>query len=135
MKLTVTLQNKIDKNVLIKLRGFDKKSLTEQGMKECAENNKIVFKYAKSMKHPGPAKNYKKQDLNSRSSSNWGWLYAYASRFPDHENVQRLKQWSQDKSKLNSYQWDIVHHYLNIGNRPFGSASWTVVEANCHFTK
>ena len=99
------------------------------------ENNEIVFEYAKSMKHPGPAKNYKKQDLNSRSSSNWGWLYAYVSRFPDHENVQRLKEWSQDKSKLNSYQWDIVHHYLNIGNRPFGSASWTVVEANCHFTK
>ena len=35
------------------------------------ENNEIVFKYAKSMKHPGPAKNYKKQDLSSRSSSNW----------------------------------------------------------------
>ena len=99
------------------------------------ENNEIVFKYAKSMKHPGPAKNYKKQDLNSRSSSNWGWLYAYVSRYPDHENVQRLKNWSQNKSNLNSYQWDIVHHYLNIGNRPFGSASWTVVEANCHFTK
>ena len=99
------------------------------------ENNEIVFEYAKSMKHPGPAKNYKKQDLNSRSSSNWGWLYAYVSRFPDHENVQRLKEWSQDKSKLNTYQWDLVHHYLNIGNRPFGSASWTVVEANCHFTK
>ena len=99
------------------------------------ENNEIVFKYAKSMKHPGPAKNYKKQDLNSRSSSNWGWLYAYASRFPNHDNVQRLKEWSQNKSELNSYQWDIVHHYLNIGNRPFGSASWTVVEPNCHFTK
>ena len=26
------------------------------------ENNEIVFKYAKSMKHPGPAKNYKKQE-------------------------------------------------------------------------
>ena len=99
------------------------------------ENNEIVFEYAKSMKHPGPAKNYKKQDLNSRSSSNWGWLYAYVSRFPYHENVQRLKKWSQVKSNLNKYQKDIVHHYLNIGDRPFGSASWTVVEANCHFTK
>ena len=99
------------------------------------ENNEIVFEYAKSMKHPGPAKNYKKQDLNSRSSSNWGWLYAYVTRFPDHENVQRLKKWSQDKSNLNSYQWDIVQHYLKIGKRPFGSASWTVVEPNCHFTK
>ena len=99
------------------------------------ENNEIVFKYAKSMKHPGPARNYKKQDLNSRSSSNWGWLYAYASRFPDHENIQRLKKWSQNKSDLNSYQWDIIHHYLNIKKRPFSSASWTVVEPNCHFTK
>ena len=99
------------------------------------ENNEIVFKYAKSMKHPGPAKNYKKQDLESRSSSNWGWLYAYASRFPNHENVQRLKKWSKDKSNLNSYQLDIVNHYLNIGKRPFGWASWTVVEPNCHFTK
>jgi len=99
------------------------------------ENNEIVFKYAKSMKNPGPAKNYKKQDLESRSSSNWGWLYAYASRFPNHENVQRLKEWSKDKSNLNSYQLDIVNHYLNIGKRPFGWASWTVVEPNCHFTK
>ena len=99
------------------------------------ENNEIVFKYAKSMKHPGPAKNYKKQDLNSRSSSNWGWLYAYSTRFPNHDNVQRLKKWSQNKSDLNSYQWDIVHHYLNIESRPFSSASWTVVEPNCHFTK
>ena len=99
------------------------------------ENNEIVFKYAKSMKHPGPAKNYKKQDLNSRSSSNWGWLYAYASRFPDHENILRLKTWSLNKSNLNSYQQSIVHHYMNIGKRPFGSASWTVVEPNCHFTK
>ena len=52
-----------------------------------------------------------------------------------HENVKRLKEWSKDKSNLNSYQWDIVQHYLNIGKRPFGSASWTVVEPNCHFTK
>ena len=36
----VYVKNKIDKNVLIKLRGFDKKSLTEQGMKECAKKNK-----------------------------------------------------------------------------------------------
>ena len=46
-----------------------------------------------------------------------------------------IKKWSKDKSNLNSYQWDIVHHYLNIKKRPFSSASWTVVEPNCHFTK
>ena len=86
------------------------------------------------MRYPGPAKNYKKQDLKWNNSSNWDGC-TYASRFPDHENVQRLKRWSQNKGDLNSYQWDIVHHYINIGKRPFGSASWTVVEPNCHFTK
>ena len=49
------------------------------------ENNEIVFPYAKEMRHPGPAKNYKKQDLKWNNSSNWGWLYSYVSRFPDHK--------------------------------------------------
>ena len=99
------------------------------------ENNEIVFKYAKENRWPGPAKNYKVQDLDSRSSSNWGWLFAYASRFPDHKNIQRLKNWSKNKNNLNSYQSKIVSQLENINKRGFGSASWTVVEPNCHFTK
>ncbi len=99
------------------------------------ENNEIVFKYAKENRWPGPAKNHKIQDLSSNSGSNWGWLYAYAIRFPDHENIQRLKNWSKNKSELNSYQSKIVNAYLNINKKGFGSASWTVVEPNCHFTK
>ncbi len=99
------------------------------------ENNEIVFKYAKENRWPGPAKNYKVQDLRSDSSSNWGWLYAYASRFPDHENIKRLKKWSLNKSELNSYQSNILYQYLNIGKKGFGHASWTVVEPNCHFIK
>ena len=99
------------------------------------ENNEIVFKYAKENRFPGPAKNYKIQDLKPNSGSNWGWLYAYVSRFPHHENVKRLKKWSENKSNLNSYQINIVYQFLNIGKKGFGSASWTVVEPNCHFTK
>ena len=99
------------------------------------ENNELVFKYAKENRWPGPATNYKVQDLRSDSGSNWGWLYAYVSRFPDHENVKRLNKWSKNKSSLNSYQSNIVYHYLNIGKKGFGHASWTVVEPNCHFTK
>ena len=99
------------------------------------ENNEIVFKYAKSMKHPGPAKDYKKQDLDSRSGSNWGWLFAYATRFPDHENIQRLKRWSKNKSDLNIYQKRIIYQLENVSKKGFGSASWTVVEPYCHFTK
>ena len=99
------------------------------------ENNELVFKYAKENRFPGPAKNYKVQDLKSNSGSNWGWLYAYASRFPDHENIQRLKQWSENKNNLNNYQRKIVTVFENISKRGFGSASWTVVEPYCHFTK
>ena len=36
----VIVKNKIDKNVLIKLRGLDKESLTEKAMKECTDKNK-----------------------------------------------------------------------------------------------
>ena len=50
-------------------------------------------------------------------------------------NAYRKKTWSLNKSNLNSYQQAIVYHFTNIGKRPFGSASWTVVEPNCHFTK
>ena len=98
------------------------------------ENNEIVFKYAKEMKSPGPAKDYKIQDLN-RSSSNWGWLYAYATRFPDHDNIKRIKNWSQNLSDLNNYQKKIVYQFNNVSKVGFGHASWTVVEPNCHFTK
>ena len=98
------------------------------------ENNEIVFKYAKEMKSPGPAKDYKTQDLN-RSSSNWGWLYAYVTRFPDHDNTKRIKNWSQNLSDLNNYQKKIVYQFNNVSKVGFGHASWTVVEPNCHFTK
>ena len=99
------------------------------------ENNEIVFKYAKEMKAPGPAKDYKNQDLKIRNSSNWGWFYAYATRFPNHENIKRIKQWVKNPEGLNKYQLGFVRHYNNIGKRMFGDASWTVVEANCHFLK
>ena len=99
------------------------------------ENNEIVFKYAKEMRSPGPATNYKVQDLRSNSGSNWGWIYAYATRFPDHKNIKRLESWSKDESKLNNYQRKILYQLKNISKRGFGSASWTVVEPFCHFTK
>ena len=99
------------------------------------EDNEIVFKYAKEMRAPGPAKNYKLQDLSWNRSSNWGWLYAYATRFPDHANIQRIIEWSNNKNNLNKYQKDLVLHYENIGKMSFRGASWTVVQANCHFLK
>jgi len=98
------------------------------------ENNEIVFKYAKEMKSPGPAKDYKIQDLN-RSSSNWGWLYAYVTRFPNHDNIKRVKNWSQNSTDLNNYQRKIVYQFNNVSKVRFDHASWTVVEPNCHFTK
>ncbi|MDC0853399.1 alginate lyase family protein [Candidatus Pelagibacter sp.] len=100
-----------------------------------AENNEVVFKYAKEMKAPGPAKDYKNQDLKVKNSSNWGWLYAYATRFPNHENIKRIQEWVNNPDNLNKYQIGFVYHYKNIGKNNFNDASWTVVEANCHFLK
>ena len=99
------------------------------------ENNEIVFKYAKEMKAPGPAKDYKRQDVNSSSSSQWGWLYAYATRYPNHKNIQRLKQWSANSKDLNNYQRKIISNFNNILKINAGTSSWTVVEPRCHFTK
>ena len=99
------------------------------------ENNEIVFKYAKEMKAPGPAKDYKRQDVNGSSSSQWGWLYAYATRYPNHENIQRLKQWSGNYKDLNNYQRKIISNFDNILKRNAGTSSWTVVEPRCHFTR
>ena len=99
------------------------------------EKNEIVFRYAKEMKAPGPAKNYKIQDLDGGSGSNWGWLYAYGTRFPNHENIKRLEKWSTNYKNLNSYQKKIVSNYKNISKIGFGVSSWTVVETRCHFTK
>merc|ERR1711965_465547 len=81
------------------------------------ENNEIVFKYAKEMKAPGPAKDYKRQDVDGSSSSQWGWLYAYVIRFPNHENIQRLKQWSVNYKDLNNYQRKIISNFDNILKR------------------
>ena len=99
------------------------------------ENNEIVFKYAKEMKAPGPAKDYKRQDVNGSSSSQWGWLYAYATRYPNHKNIQRLKQWSANSKDLNNYQRKIISNFNNILKINAGTSSWTVVETRCHFTK
>tara|TARA_B100000214_G_scaffold253509_1_gene186535 strand:+ start:102 stop:1295 length:1194 start_codon:yes stop_codon:yes gene_type:complete len=99
------------------------------------ENNEIVFKYAKEMKAPGPAKDYKRQDVDGSSSSQWGWLYAYVIRFPNHKNIQRLKQWSVNYKDLNNYQRKIISNFDNILKRNAGTSSWTVVEPRCHFTK
>ena len=100
-----------------------------------SENNQIVFKYAKENRFPGPAKNYKVQDLKSNSSSNFGWFYAYATRFPDHENIKRVKTWIKNKDETNGYQRRIMRQFKNLNKKGFGSASWTVVEPFCHFTK
>ena len=87
------------------------------------------------MKAPGPAKDYKRQDLDGSSSSHWGWLSAYATRFPNHENIQRLKQWSSNNKDLNNYQRKIVSNFDNYLKRNSGTSSWTVVEPRCHFTR
>ena len=49
-------------------------------------------------------------------------------------NIKRLENWA-NKSDLNNYQSKIIYQLKNISKKGFGSASWTVVEPFCHFTK
>ena len=51
------------------------------------------------------------------------------------ENIKRIKKWSENDSELNPYQYKIVRHYKNIGKVPFTSATWSVVQPNCHSVK
>ncbi len=99
-----------------------------------AENPEVVFKYAKENRSPGPAKDYKNQDLNS-SGSVWGWVPAYASRFPNHENIKRIKSW--EKEKMNKYQRLMYSALDGVGTHYVDfAASWNVgAEPNCHFIK
>tara|TARA_X000000950_G_scaffold47448_1_gene54859 strand:+ start:248 stop:388 length:141 start_codon:yes stop_codon:yes gene_type:complete len=46
-----------------------------------------------------------------------------------------LIQSKKIKKKATITQPEIIFPYLNIEKKPFSSASWTVVEPNCHFTK
>ncbi len=99
-----------------------------------AENPEIVFKYAKENRHPGPAKDYKNQDLDS-SGSVWGWVPAYVSRFPNHENIKRIKSWK--KENMNKYQRLMRSALDGVGTSYVDfAASWNVgAEPNCHFVK
>ena len=59
---------------------------------------------------------------------------AYATRFPNHENIKRIQEWA-NADNLNTYQIGFLYHHKNIGKTKFNDASWTVVEANCHFLR
>ena len=68
-------------------------------------------------------------DNNIDEFTNW------LLRFPNHENIKRIQKWANNPDNLNKYQIGFVYHYKNIGKNNFNDASWTVVEANCHFLK
>ena len=92
------------------------------------EQPKLVLKYARSNKYPGPSKNYKIQDLGNLGST-LGWVAPYISRFPNHPNSRRLLA---RKSKSHSQPESYLTDYLTIAVWMNGySSEWTVVDAKC----
>ena len=70
---------------------------------DAVEKPDIVLKYAKTNRHPGPSKNYKKQELRKTHAA-FGWMASYMSRFPDHSNTRRLlARKSTEHSETKSY--------------------------------
>ena len=48
---------------------------------------------------------------------------------------ESFKTWIKNKDETNGYQRRIKQQFKNLNKKGFGSASWTVVEPFCHFTK
>ena len=97
---------------------------------DAVENPKLVLKYARTNKSPGPSKNYKVQDLGGMGST-MGWIAPYVRRFPDHANTRRLMArrlpgHSEPESYLTS-QLDRA-----VASNGF-SAAWTGVDARCFY--
>lgn len=65
-----------------------------QFMLDALGNYDLVFKYARENYNPGPNKDYRYQDVG-RDGSTFGWIYPYASRFPNHSNSTRIKKLSE----------------------------------------
>ena len=97
---------------------------------DAVEIPKLVLKYARTNKSPGPSKNYKVQDLGGMGST-MGWIAPYVRRFPDHANTRRLMArrlpgHSEPESYLTS-QLDRA-----VASNGF-AAAWTGVDARCFY--
>lgn len=95
------------------------------------EEPEVIFKYAKANRHPGPSKNYKRQDLGSIGST-LGWVGLYMARFPDHPNTQRLLPRLEFKhSEVDNY----LTRSLDQVVRSTGmSGEWTGVDVMCFYS-
>ena len=96
-----------------------------------SEQPEVVFKYAKEMFSPGPARDHTWQEVR-QSGAIFGWLAAYATRFPNHENIARIRNWD---GKLNRYQQTMQSMLKSIDRGMQLADAWTIVEPICHYRK
>ena len=96
-----------------------------------SEQPEVVFKYAKEMFSPGPARDHTWQEVREGGAI-FGWLAAYATRFPNHENIARIRNWD---GKLNRYQQKLQFMLKSIDRDAQLADGWTIVEPICHYRK
>ena len=95
------------------------------------EDPELVFKYAKTNRHPGPSKNYKVQDLGSIGST-LGWVGLYMARFPDHPNTLRLlPRMDYKHSEVDNYLTRRLDHVVRSNGM---SGEWTGVDVACLYS-
>ena len=92
---------------------------------DAVQNPDLVLPYARANRHPGPSKNYRKQDLGGEGTL--GWIAPYIARFPFHENAKTLKSLDGTESNLTP---QVKATVLRNG----GSTEWIGVDAKCFYS-
>lgn len=97
---------------------------------DALENPDLVLPYARVNHAPGPNKNWRRQDAGS--SSTFGWVASYMSRFPEHPNTIRMKSRISDSS---SAPRNTLTVHLDNAVKRGGTVGgdWNVVNGRCLF--
>ena len=96
---------------------------------DVADNPKIILKYAKKNKNPGPLKDFTYQDLGQASNflnSGQGWVKLYIKKYPTHQNTKRLFNILKNKNHILS---SLVKTMSQKGK----SSEWISVNTKCFY--
>ena len=93
---------------------------------DAIENPELVLPYASANHSPKGNQDYRRQILGGLGST-MGWISPYARQFPDHLNVQRMKDFDQSASYL-------AGSLVRAVNSTGLSGEWIGVDAACFYS-
>ena len=104
---------------------------------DAIDDPKLILRYAKKNRHPGPDKNYKIQNFVWLPSA-MAWIPAYANRFPTHPNTQRLlARKHTEHSQPRNYLTEQFDYAIRTNGRQDGykAGEWVGVDVECFYAQ